>query len=71
MSKKLPKAVRVYDPEGGKTHYEPDSHSGNVTLCGQTDWLGQKERGTETNKPVDCYACLSIVEYVREHKFED
>jgi len=71
MAKRIPKAARVFDPEGGHTHYEADSHSGNVTLCGQTDWIGQKEPGQESDNPVDCYACLSVVKYVKEHKFED
>lgn len=71
MSGKLPKAVRIYDPEEGGTHYEADTHSGNVTLCGQTDWLCQKEPGRETDKKVDCTACISIVNYVRTHRFED
>lgn len=71
MSKKLTKAVRVYDPEEGDTHYEANAESGNVTLCGQTDWICQSEPGRETDRPVDCYACLSIVDFVRTHKFED
>lgn len=71
MSRKLPKAIRIYDPEEGGTHYEADAQSGNVTLCGQTDWLRQKEPGRETDNPVDCTACLSIIGYVRNHRFED
>ncbi|ARV77169.1 hypothetical protein SKUL_70 [Pseudomonas phage Skulduggery] len=71
MAKKKPSATRVYDPQEGRTHYQADMHSGNVTLCGQTDWLCQPEPGYETERAVDCTACLSVVEYVQNHKFGD
>ena len=69
MSKPKPRAIKVFDPEEGGTHYQGNTESGNVTLCGQTDWLAQKEPGYETDNPVDCYACLSIINFVNAHDF--
>jgi hypothetical protein len=71
MAKRLPLAEKVYDPEHDETHYVANSFSGNVTLCGQTDWLAQKEPGLPTDAPVDCKACKSIVDYVQGHQFDE
>jgi len=41
---------------------------GNVTLCGQTDWMGNKERPEhDTDRAVDCDTCLSTVALIRNH----
>lgn len=70
MSKRKLEARRIFDPLEGHTHYEADSHSGNVTLCGQTDWLDQSERGYETDRLVDCVACVRIVEFIHSCNFK-
>jgi hypothetical protein len=70
MSKRKIAPERVYDPEEGGTHYVADGHSGNATLCGQTDWLCQKELGRPTDGLVDCTSCLAIVAFVESHNFK-
>lgn len=70
MAKKtLRAAEKIYDADNDQVHYEADGHSGNVTLCGQTDWIGQTP-GEETDKPVDCEACKSVVKFVLSHTFD-
>jgi hypothetical protein len=54
--------VRVKDYEGD-VHYEADAFSGNVTLCGRTDWIGVPA-AKPTRRPVNCSACKSIVSWV-------
>lgn len=70
LSKRKPEVERVYDPEEGGTHYVANMESGNVTLCGQTDWLGQKEPGRSTDRLVDCNACIGIVRFVNAYNFK-
>lgn len=69
MSRK-PDAVRVYDPETNQTHYEGVGALGNVTLCGQTDWLCQPQPGYDTDMLVDCLGCIAMVEFFENHNFK-
>ena len=69
MARPLPLAEKVYDPDNDLTHYVADALSGNVTLCGQTDWIGGAP-GKPTDAPVDCRACISIVRYVQGSTFD-
>lgn len=62
-----PQFERIHDPNNGGVHAIADSFSGNVTLCGQTDWIGQ-EQGEPSSDPIDCHACLSIISYCQSHR---
>jgi hypothetical protein len=62
-----PQIPRVYEPDAEAVHYKADDLSGNVTLCGLTDFLGARERGADTDDPVTCDLCKAIVRYVHEH----
>ncbi|WP_342051284.1 MULTISPECIES: hypothetical protein [unclassified Cupriavidus] len=62
-----PKIGRVTEPGEGEVHGEPDALSGNVTLCGLSDFIGAKV-GESTNVPVTCAACISIFEWCNKHR---
>lgn len=56
---------KIYDPN--KVHIASIGFLDQVTLCGQTDWIGM-EPGVKTDKPIDCAHCLEIVNIVRSHR---
>lgn len=62
-----PKMPRVTEPDENLVHYQPDDLSGNVTLCGLTDFIGHDNAGEETTKPVTCSACKSIKAWCDKH----
>jgi hypothetical protein len=62
-----PKLPKITEPDEDTVHYAADDLSGNVTLCGLTDFLGAEEIGQETNEPVTCSLCKEIVRYVHAH----
>lgn len=62
-----PKMPRVTEPDANLVHYQPDNLSGNVTLCGLTDFIGHGKAGEETDKPVSCRACSSIKAWCDKH----
>jgi len=66
MSKKK-EFEKVYDPVEGKVHICNVGFLDYVTLCGQTDWIGNKEVKYNTEKAINCNACLEIVRIVRSH----
>lgn len=62
-----PKMPRITEPSENEVHYEPDAFSGNVTLCGRTDFIGV-ERGEYTDDPVTCAACISVFNWCNKHR---
>lgn len=62
-----PQLPRITEPDEDEVHYCADGLSGNVTLCGLTDFLLAKQAGEHTNEPVTCEACKTIVKYVHDH----
>lgn len=60
------KLPRVTEPDEDLVHYQADPLSGNVTLCGRTDFIGVT-RGKPTRAAVSCDACKSIVRWVKDH----
>lgn len=67
--KRLIPAEKVYDANNDIVHYEADGLSGNATLCGQTDFIGQIQPEI-TEDPVSCDACLSVLEFFQTHSFD-
>lgn len=63
MKRQLPK---ITEPDAGEVHYGADNLSGNVTLCGLTDFLGGQQ-GTDTDDPVTCGLCKHIVDYIHSY----
>lgn len=61
-----PKMERVTEPSTGHVHYESDPLSGNVTLCGLTDWIGVTP-GEPTRAPLTCKQCESIFNWCNQH----
>lgn len=61
---------RVTEPDEGSAivHYENFPENDFVTLCGLTDWIGAKEAGKPTKRPVTCWACRKMVEYIHAHR---
>jgi hypothetical protein len=62
---------RVKDNEG-TVHYIADDLSGNVSLCGITDWLGQgldqsRDIEHDTKHPLTCNACKSVFTFCNTH----
>lgn len=62
-----PLLERITDPAEGLVHFGSVGLQDGVTLCGQTDWIGQ-ESGEKTDNPVTCSLCLSIVEHIQKHR---
>jgi len=62
-----PEFERIYDPNQGDVHAAADGLSGNVTLCGTTDWIGE-EQGRPTEDPINCDLCLTIIRYCQSHR---
>jgi hypothetical protein len=55
---------RVYDPQENTTHIQSAPGADAVTLCGQTDWLGNKGKPDyDTKRPVNCKPCKDIFDY--------
>lgn len=65
MSK--PRLPRITEPDEDLVHYTADFLSGNVTLCGLTDFIDATQ-GEETTAPMTCDACRSVVAHIRAHK---
>ena len=66
MSKKK-EFEKVYDPVEKKVHISESGFLDQVTLCGQTDWIGNDKVEYNTDKAINCNACLEIVRIVRSH----
>lgn len=62
-----PQLPKITEPDEDLVHYKADDLSGNVTLCGLTDFLMAKEEGEDTDEPVTCNLCQEIVRYVHSH----
>jgi hypothetical protein len=60
------KLPRITEPAEGRVHYAADPLSGNVTLCGRTDFLGVTP-GKPTRAAVSCRLCASIIRWVKDH----
>jgi len=67
MAATKPQMNRIIEPSTGKVHYEPDALSGNVTLCGITDFIGVAP-GEPTEAPVTCAACVSVFKWCNKHR---
>jgi hypothetical protein len=63
-----PKMPRITEPNESPdlVHYGSDDFSGNVTLCGKTDWIGEQP-GEATRRAVTCHQCKSIFAYCNAH----
>jgi hypothetical protein len=64
---KKPPMPRVKEPRTDTVHYDADLFSGNVTLCGITDWIAYREYGQSTSEPVNCEGCISIFRFCNSH----
>jgi hypothetical protein len=51
-------------------HYAPDALSGNVTLCGITDWLDEEDVGSgdDHDGPATCGQCVSIWSHCNQYR---
>lgn len=50
--------AKVYDPDLDKVHYS--GVSGLATICGQSDWIGNKRPPVTTGAKVNCILCKAI-----------
>lgn len=58
---------RITEPDEDLVHYAAPGITGNVTLCGLTDFIGHRKRGKATSAAATCLPCKGIVEYVLTH----
>lgn len=62
-----PKMQCITEPGEQEVHYVADPLSGNVTLCGLTDFIGV-EPGQYTGMRVTCKVCVSIFKWCNTHR---
>lgn len=55
---------RITEPDENLVHYVAPPVMGNATLCGLTDFIGHRKRGSATKAACTCRPCLGIVEFV-------
>ena len=67
MTKRLPKMPRITEPDEGLVNFCPDALSGNVTLCGKTDFLTDTTHGENTEEECTCHACFSVLHWCQSH----
>lgn len=65
QKKKIP---CVTEPDAGLVHYASDPFTGNITLCGLTDFIDAKERGKETVESCTCDQCIAIFKWCNDHR---
>lgn len=68
----MPKAKRigkVFDPVERVQHLCAPPLTDQVTLCGQTDWLGQAHGVYDTDDAVDCQPCRWIFDFCKQGVF--
>jgi len=55
----------VYEPAEDKVHAPPHPTADSVTLCGLTDTIGlpEEQQTEDTDEPIDCLECRSIVDW--------
>jgi hypothetical protein len=62
-----PPLPKITEPDENIVHYTAPNITGNVTLCGLTDFIGHKKPGKATKAAVTCHPCQAIVKYIHDH----
>ena len=60
MKRPLP---TIYDPNEGMQHIAAPPYADQVTLCGETDWIGREQGKEDRPGPVDCNLCKWIFDF--------
>ena len=66
----MPKPLlpRVTEPDEGLVHFQAPAGLDQVTMCGKTDWLLDRQRGEETTDPVTCWNCQVIADHFKRYR---
>lgn len=63
-----PLLPRVTEPDEDLVHFAPPIGLDQVTMCGKTDWISDKQQGEETTDPVTCWHCQVIADHFKRYR---